>query len=122
MPKRYEDLTPAHRAKVDAFRARRATPEARAEEDRVRRRVEVELPPAAAPAELCEVMADLRAERERRGLSLADIADRTGLDRAMVSRLENGKIANPTLATLVRYAGALGKRVTLTLRDAAVAR
>jgi hypothetical protein len=43
--KTYEDLTPEHRAKIDAFRARRATPEARAEEERVRRLIEEEFPP-----------------------------------------------------------------------------
>jgi len=50
------------------------------------------------------------AERQRRGLSIGDLAQRSGLDRAVVSRLENGKQDNPTVATLMRYAAAIGKR------------
>src|SRR5437868_2677413 len=44
----------------------------------------------------------LKRERERKGLTINDIADRSGLDRAVVSRLENGKQDNPTAATLMR--------------------
>jgi predicted transcriptional regulator len=52
----------------------------------------------------------LKRERLRRRLSLGDVAERSGLDRAVVSRLENGKQDNPTVATLMRYAAAVGKR------------
>ena len=38
------------------------------------------------------------------------MAKRSSLDRAVVSRLENGKQDNPTVATLMRYASAIGKR------------
>jgi transcriptional regulator with XRE-family HTH domain len=31
------------------------------------------------------------------------------MDRMAISRLENGKNANPTVSTLVRYASALGR-------------
>ena len=53
-------------------------------------------------------VAALRAERERLGLSLADVESRSGLRRSVLSRLENDKTANPTLLTLQRYAAALG--------------
>ena len=53
----------------------------------------------------------LRRERERAGLSITDVAARSGLDRAVVSRLETGKQDNPTAATLMRYAAAIGKRL-----------
>src|SRR5438105_15111982 len=33
----------------------------------------------------------LKRERERLGLSITDLAERSGLDRAVVSRLETGK-------------------------------
>lgn len=64
----------------------------------------------------------LKDERKRAGLSIATVAARSGLDRAAVSRLENGKQDNPTVATLMRYAAALGKRFvwsyeTLTATD-----
>lgn len=52
----------------------------------------------------------LKRERQRRGLSISDVAQSSGLDRAVVSRLENGKQDNPTVATLMRYAAAVGKR------------
>ena len=49
----------------------------------------------------------LRTERERLGLSLADVEARSGLKRSALSRLENDPNANPTLLTLQRYAAAL---------------
>ena len=61
----------------------------------------------------------LRAERVRLGLSLADINERSGIDRAELSRLENNEDANPTLATLERYAAAVGKQMVVLLSDAA---
>lgn len=68
--------------------------------------------------ELCKTFAGLKALREQQGLSLSDLAERTGMDRAMISRLENGQIDNPTIATVSRYAKALGKRVVVSLVDA----
>jgi ribosome-binding protein aMBF1 (putative translation factor) len=59
----------------------------------------------------------LKRERERSGLSIGDVAERSGLDRAVVSRLENGKQDNPTVATLMRYAAAVGKRFLWSYED-----
>ena len=59
----------------------------------------------------------LKREREQCGLSIADVAERSGLDRAVVSRLENGKQDNPTVATLMRYAAAVGKRFLWSYGD-----
>ena len=64
---------------------------------------------------LLSALAALKQERGRQGLSLADVSERSGLDKAMLSRLENGKILNPTVATLWSYAGAIG----MTLRFSA---
>jgi DNA-binding phage protein len=58
------------------------------------------------------LVAALRAERERRGLSLADVAARSGIDRAAIHTLEIGLNKNPTVTTLMRYADALGVRIT----------
>jgi DNA-binding phage protein len=63
-----------------------------------------------------ELIAALRAERERQGLSLADIAERTGMDRAAIHKLEIGLNANPTYATMTRYATALGTRIEWHLK------
>ena len=59
----------------------------------------------------------LRQRREQAGLSLADVAERSGIDKASLSRLENGWYPNPTVNTLARYARALGKRLVLGLED-----
>lgn len=68
--------------------------------------------------ELRKTFAALKVLREQQGLSITDLAERTGMDRAMISRLENGQIDNPTIATMSRYAKALGKRVIVSLVDA----
>ena len=49
--------------------------------------------------------------RKRQGLSLSDVAERTGMDRAAIHKLEIGPNSNPTHATLPRYATALGTRI-----------
>jgi len=68
--------------------------------------------------ELMRTAARLKKLRERAGLSLAEMAQRTGMDRSAISRLENGIVTNPTLATLDRYARALGKRIRIQLVSA----
>ena len=60
-------------------------------------------------------LAGLRRERERQGLSLTDMAEGTRIGRATISKLETGKIANPTIGTLRTYAKALGRRLAWTL-------
>ncbi len=72
--------------------------------------------------ELAAIMECLREERERQGLSLGDAAKRSGIDKAALSRLEGGQSINPTWNTLTRYAAALGKELTLTLRDSPLSR
>ena len=66
---------------------------------------------------ILEFLASLKRARESAGLSLADVSAKTGIDRAAISRLENGVSDNPTLATLERYASAVGKRLSLSLTD-----
>jgi DNA-binding XRE family transcriptional regulator len=61
----------------------------------------------------------LKQLREAAGLSLADVAERTGIDRAAICRLENGQHQNPTIGTLNRYADALGKRLSFQIVDVA---
>ena len=59
----------------------------------------------------------LRALREEQGVSLAELERRTGIRKSALSRLENSKAPNPTLATLIRYAAALGKTIDLSIAD-----
>jgi transcriptional regulator with XRE-family HTH domain len=50
-------------------------------------------------------------------ISLAELSQRTGIDPAALSRLENGKQTNPTLETLARVARALGRQLVCDLRE-----
>lgn len=59
----------------------------------------------------------LKDRRESLSLSLTDVSERSGLTRQVLSKLENGHTTNPTVATLARYAMALGSEVTLGLKD-----
>lgn len=64
-----------------------------------------------------QAVSELRKVRESAGLSLADVSERSGIDKAALSRLETGVSENPTLETLTRYASALGRQFTWKLTD-----
>ena len=68
-------------------------------------------------AKLDDVIRLLKAERELRGLSLADIGEKTGLSKSAISKLENNEDANPTVNTLSRYAEALGMALAVILTE-----
>lgn len=74
--------------------------------------------PAHVYFELKLAQYELKKGREASGLSLADVASVSGIDKAALSRLENGLTENPTVTTLARYAAAIGKRLVWTLEDA----
>lgn len=57
---------------------------------------------------LQDMLVGLRKKRREQGLSLDDVAELSGIDKAYLSRLENGKVINPTFETLYRYAAAIG--------------
>ena len=65
-------------------------------------------------------MKTLKEERQRQGLSLADVNARSGIDRSTLSRLENDEDPNVTMNTLMRYAQAVGKTVLVQLEDVSV--
>jgi DNA-binding Xre family transcriptional regulator len=116
-----EALPPEERAAAEAAitrsAARRATPAGQAEEEEVIRKVREEFPPLAIDPELAKALSALRAERERQGLSLSDVSERTGIDRATLSKLETGKVTNPTVGTLRALAHALNKQLSWSLVD-----
>jgi DNA-binding XRE family transcriptional regulator len=56
---------------------------------------------------------ELKKARQAAGLTLAEVSKRTGMDQATLSRLENGRHANPTVDTLWRYAHAVGRQLVL---------
>ena len=47
------------------------------------------------------LLARFKAVRESQGLTLAEVDESMGIDSPALSRLETGKVLNPTLATLV---------------------
>lgn len=71
----------------------------------------------AKHAKLREALAVLKATRESLGLSLADIRERTGIEKSNLSRLETAANPNPTIDTLTRYADAVGKEIVIALVD-----
>jgi predicted transcriptional regulator len=119
------------------FRANRKTAEERSRERALREKLQKEKPSLEdlVRAGACDpdavmtmgmyfdvqrALQALKREREQCGLSIGDVAERSGLDRAVVSRLENGKQDNPTVATLMRYATAIGKRFLWSYEDLAI--
>lgn len=73
-----------------------------------------------ARAEVMRALAaTLKSEREKRGLSLADVASRSGIDKAALSRFENAANLNPQLDTLLRYAEAIGAELNIDIKPAA---
>jgi DNA-binding phage protein len=108
-------------------RNRKLTPEEAAKYRKIRAEVELEKPEIIAKAQqtrsearrqqLTAIMKELKAAREAKGLSLADIFQRTGMDRSALSKLENVTNENPTIDTLLRYAEVVGKRLQIQVLD-----
>lgn len=71
---------------------------------------------AEMPAEpgATRLAGQLRAEREARGWSIADLAERSGVSRAMISKVERNE-ASPTAALLGRLSGAFGLTLSTLL-------
>ena len=59
----------------------------------------------------------LKTERETRGWSLADLAQRSGVSKAMISKIERGE-ASPTAALLGLLSGAFGLTLSALLARA----
>ena len=71
----------------------------------------------AVSKQLAAVMQELKAAREEKGLSLADVYQRTGIDRSALSKLEKVTNENPTIDTLLRYAEVVGKRIEIQVLE-----
>ena len=59
---------------------------------------------------------EIRALRERKGLSQRQLAELVGTTQSAIARLEGGRIS-PSLPTLDRIAAALDAEVTVTFTD-----
>jgi len=107
-------------------RDRCLSPEEAATYRQIREQVSEELPDLirrhderlVALDQLTELVHQLKAAREEKGLSLSDLTRLTGMDRSALSKLETGQRLNPTIETLVRYADAVGKRLVVALANA----
>jgi DNA-binding Xre family transcriptional regulator len=97
------------------IRDRRLTPEEVSKYKRLRELADAEKPEIVEMARQYEarrrkvaaLISELKAHRAAKGMSLADVRERSGIDRSALSRLENGSPDNPTLETLLRYADAV---------------
>jgi ribosome-binding protein aMBF1 (putative translation factor) len=104
---------------AEAAEARRGLAEAAAR----RKAAQAGNRPAEAPgptnvydlAALNRLVEELREARESQGLSLADVSERTGIDRAALNKIETRKNQNPTYGTLARYAAAVGRSLAMSL-------
>jgi hypothetical protein len=120
-------LPPDKRAKAEAALARIQSPEYRKSERSDREVLDREYRAtgtiSATPvgdlnaAPFQAFIRSLRQARELADLSLDEVASRSGIDKAQLSRLENGRVPDPRHSTLARYALAIGKRLTWTLED-----
>ena len=63
---------------------------------------------------------EIRAARERRGLTQRTLAEKAGVTQQMVSRIENASVANMTYGTVCKIASALDMEVGLIRKASAV--
>ena len=112
---------PSHMS--DAMKPAKARPEQCGEEQAIRRQhAATPARPDAARAissqsfgAILALVGRLKAARESQGLTLAEVAGRMGIDAPALSRLESGKSPNPTLATLFKWAEAVGRKLEIDL-------
>jgi DNA-binding XRE family transcriptional regulator len=102
------------------------TPEQRAEEVAIHRQ-HVATPVHQRPSDtitqasfgaVLSLLTQLKAARESQGRTLAEVAEKMGMDAPALSRLETGKTLNPTLATSHKWAEALGRKLQVDLTSA----
>jgi DNA-binding Xre family transcriptional regulator len=96
---------------------RRSTPTEKRRHNQIRQKTDEEFASQRKPVSASRViLAKLRSQRELKGLSLADVAKRTGMARSNLCRLEqNGD--NVKLETLERYASALDCELVVEIRQ-----
>ena len=112
--------TPKRLAKTAVRIVGRLSDDQRSAHARLIEQVEEELGPRIKkPGAARVALAKLKVARLREGLSLADVSERTGIDRGNVSKLEQNA-DNVELNTLVRLADALGYDVVVDIKKRAL--
>ena len=104
---------------------RPATAAERKRHQQIREQIEKEKPELtelgrkikAEHVRLKETLKALRETRQAMGITLDELAERSGIAKPNLSRLENNPNPNPTIETLNRYAEALGKELLITIAD-----
>ncbi|MFN6103513.1 MAG: helix-turn-helix domain-containing protein [Planctomycetaceae bacterium] len=112
--RRYLTLTPEQQATIDEVRR---TIETEEQEEILALAKRLRSAKRRGAATLEQTLQVLKQERQSQGLSLAAMEERTGMTKSNLSKLENATAANPTVATRVTYADALGKKLIITLAD-----
>jgi ribosome-binding protein aMBF1 (putative translation factor) len=115
-------------------RGRPLTPEEIAEDQRIVEAVRAEIPEMLAQAAAGEgfnsfedatavwqLVAALRTERERQGLSLAEISQRSQLAPELLAELEQSQLPMPPINQLMGYARVLGLQLNCSLQVAPTA-
>jgi DNA-binding XRE family transcriptional regulator len=67
--------------------------------------------------EMLACVAQLKKAREEAGLTLAQVAEKSGLATETLCRLETGQVTNPTWKTLGMYAVAVGRKLSLSVGE-----
>ncbi|MCI0756784.1 helix-turn-helix domain-containing protein [Teichococcus vastitatis] len=75
------------------------------------------MPPDDAPPSVPPLARRLRTEREARHWSLSELAERSGVSKAMISRIERDEVS-PTAVLLGRLSGAFGLSLSQLLARA----
>lgn len=65
--------------------------------------------------ELRSLLHQLKRARELSNLSLSELAEKSGLDRGSIWKLESGKQENPTIDSLVKLSRSLGYQLHFSL-------
>lgn len=60
-----------------------------------------------------QLVREMIKARHEAGLTQQELAERTGIQQANISRIENGN-GNPSLATLTKIANGMGKKLIIT--------
>jgi ribosome-binding protein aMBF1 (putative translation factor) len=116
-----DKLPPEKRARAEAAMARHRTPEAQAKEQAARQEYDRQIRETGTirtarrvpTGLLVDLGCQLRERRRAEGLSLDDVAARSGIGRSAVAAIERGDNDNPTVGTLERYARTLGGRIRI---------
>ena len=107
----HPSITPARLAEFARDRAKIDAEELESLKARARAHVAAKRAAATQQTGVSSIVAALKSARVEQGLTLDEVGERSGIQKASLSRLENDPAPNPTWDTLARYAAAVGRRI-----------